>query len=231
MSDDYEIFIKFLPQSATEREVKDFFADCGPIVGDARLMWDNATGLCKGVGWLSFKTEDGFRNALGMDKAEYLDSGRHIAVSSATKTMRGGGWVSGTVQAAGTHTPAMFQEVLANVVQNKSGIYIDGTFGRGGHTKGILKQLNPDGQVHAFDLDPEAITVGKAFMKVTDELRPPPPPLPLLQPSHILLCRALGGQTVHDPPRPFRSNGRGPVENRREGGWHFARFGDLFSAI
>jgi 16S rRNA (cytosine1402-N4)-methyltransferase len=38
-----------------------------------------------------------------------------------------------------------------------SGIYIDGTFGRGGHSRLLLSRLNPDGRLIAFDKDPQAI--------------------------------------------------------------------------
>ena len=38
-----------------------------------------------------------------------------------------------------------------------SGIYIDGTFGRGGHSRLILSRLAPEGRLYAFDKDPQAI--------------------------------------------------------------------------
>ncbi len=42
-----------------------------------------------------------------------------------------------------------------------SGIYIDATFGRGGHSRAILQQLNEDGRLIAFDQDPEAVAFAK----------------------------------------------------------------------
>ena len=42
------------------------------------------------------------------------------------------------------------------------GCYIDGTFGRGGHSGGILKHLGPEGRLLAIDRDPDAITGASA---------------------------------------------------------------------
>ena len=49
-------------------------------------------------------------------------------------------------------------------VTNTGGVYVDGTFGRGGHTRAMLAALSPAGRLHAFDMDPEAIKVGKELM-------------------------------------------------------------------
>ena len=68
------------------------------------------------------------------------------------------------MQAEGTHTPAMLAEVLRRLVHDPSGVYVDGTFGRGGHTRAILEKLSPEGRLHSFDVDAEAIEVGKELM-------------------------------------------------------------------
>ena len=58
----------------------------------------------------------------------------------------------------------MLAEVVREVVgAEPGGTYIDATFGRGGHSRGILAALSPSGALHAFDMDPEAITAGKAL--------------------------------------------------------------------
>ena len=153
----YEIFIKYLPAETTAPELRKWFAEAGEIVGEARLMTHPQTGKCKGVGWLTFATEAGFTEALGWDGCEY--GGRRLAISSATKQHTG---FRPSVQAPGTHTPALLQEVLrAMVAPDPSGVYVDATFGRGGHTRGMLAALSPRGSMHAFDMDPDAIKVGK----------------------------------------------------------------------
>lgn len=39
------------------------------------------------------------------------------------------------------------------------GVFIDGTFGRGGHSRGILSALSPAGRLHGLDMDPAAVEV------------------------------------------------------------------------
>lgn len=55
------------------------------------------------------------------------------------------------------HQPVLLAEVLTGLAISPSGIYIDGTMGRGGHTEAILKQLDQNGQLIAFDKDPAAV--------------------------------------------------------------------------
>jgi 16S rRNA (cytosine1402-N4)-methyltransferase len=60
------------------------------------------------------------------------------------------------------HCSVLLHESVQALVQDPAGIYIDGTFGRGGHTRAMLQQLGPQGRVLAFDKDPEAIAYGQA---------------------------------------------------------------------
>lgn len=55
------------------------------------------------------------------------------------------------------HVPVMLVEVLEGLRVRKDGIYLDGTFGRGGHAREVLKRLGPDGRLLLMDRDPEAI--------------------------------------------------------------------------
>ena len=55
------------------------------------------------------------------------------------------------------HTPVLLNESVTALVTNPSGIYIDATFGGGGHTAEILSRLSPAGRVIAFDRDTDAI--------------------------------------------------------------------------
>src|ERR1044071_3025916 len=54
------------------------------------------------------------------------------------------------------HRPVMLAEALAGLAVRRDGIYIDATFGRGGHSAAILEQLHGTGALHALDQDPEA---------------------------------------------------------------------------
>ena len=56
----------------------------------------------------------------------------------------------------------MFSESINGLDIHPNGIYVDATFGRGGHTQGILDQLGDSGQVIAFDQDIDAIDFAKS---------------------------------------------------------------------
>lgn len=51
------------------------------------------------------------------------------------------------------HDPVLLQESVDQLVQNPNGIYVDVTFGGGGHSREILNRLSPKGQLISFDQD------------------------------------------------------------------------------
>lgn len=55
------------------------------------------------------------------------------------------------------HKPVLLSSILEKLIINPSGIYIDATFGGGGHSKAILKCLNNNAQLLAFDKDEDSI--------------------------------------------------------------------------
>ncbi|MBV1880009.1 MAG: 16S rRNA (cytosine(1402)-N(4))-methyltransferase RsmH [Pseudomonadales bacterium] len=55
------------------------------------------------------------------------------------------------------HTSVLLRESVEGLVTDPSGIYVDGTLGRGGHTAAILEKLDSSGKVIAIDKDEEAI--------------------------------------------------------------------------
>ena len=54
------------------------------------------------------------------------------------------------------HIPVLLDEVIENLQIRPSGIYVDCTFGGGGHSKAILEKLGPEGKLVAFDQDADA---------------------------------------------------------------------------
>ncbi len=54
------------------------------------------------------------------------------------------------------HTPVMLQECLDGMKINPQGIYVDVTFGGGGHSRAILEKLAPAGHLYGFDQDADA---------------------------------------------------------------------------
>lgn len=61
------------------------------------------------------------------------------------------------------HIPVMLDESIKALDIIPNGFYIDCTFGRGGHSKEILKKLNHDGRLLALDKDLEAIKEGETI--------------------------------------------------------------------
>lgn len=57
----------------------------------------------------------------------------------------------------GFHVPVMAVEVVAGLVSDPQGIYVDATAGGGGHSRAILEELGPRGRLVAIDRDPEAV--------------------------------------------------------------------------
>jgi 16S rRNA (cytosine1402-N4)-methyltransferase len=62
-----------------------------------------------------------------------------------------------------SHRPVLLEEVLDALNIQSDGIYVDATFGRGGHSEAILARLNAKGRLLALDQDPEAIAHGKKY--------------------------------------------------------------------
>ena len=54
------------------------------------------------------------------------------------------------------HQPVLLEEVIASLMVSMDGAYVDGTFGRGGHSTRILDALSPLGTLLALDQDPAA---------------------------------------------------------------------------
>ena len=61
------------------------------------------------------------------------------------------------------HVTVLLEEAVAGLAIKENGIYVDGTFGRGGHSRHILKYLGASGRLIAVDRDPRAIEAAKEF--------------------------------------------------------------------
>ena len=59
------------------------------------------------------------------------------------------------------HTTVLLHEAVDALVIDPDGFYVDGTFGRGGHTAELLSKLSDKGRVLAIDKDPQAIEAGR----------------------------------------------------------------------
>ena len=62
-----------------------------------------------------------------------------------------------------THVSVLLAEAVAGLAIQPAGVYVDATFGRGGHSRAILAALGPAGRLIALDRDPAAIAAGAAL--------------------------------------------------------------------
>lgn len=62
-----------------------------------------------------------------------------------------------------THITVLLEEAVEALAVRTDGCYMDGTFGRGGHSRLILQKLGPDGRLLGFDKDPQAIATGQTL--------------------------------------------------------------------
>ena len=218
----YEVFVKYLPKNVDESDIADFFKRCGELKEEVNLLRDQTTGSSKGAGFLTFRNAESREKALAMDGERFLD--RTVSVTVAKKSPFG---TRGTTQALGTHTPAMLRETIDSlgIANDPNGIYIDGTFGRGGHTRGILNALGKNGQLHAFDLDPEAITVGRALEKEDSRFHMHHSPFGSMfkvmrekdskvKVSGVFLDLGISSPQFDDKSRGFRPEQDGPLDLR-----------------
>lgn len=61
------------------------------------------------------------------------------------------------------HQSVLLNEAVDALVTRADGLYVDGTFGRGGHSRAILDRLSPEGRLLVVDKDPEAIAVARVL--------------------------------------------------------------------
>ena len=62
-----------------------------------------------------------------------------------------------------THRAVLLPEVLEALALRPDGTYVDGSYGRGGHSRAILERLGPAGRLIAIDRDPEAVAAARSI--------------------------------------------------------------------
>jgi len=118
----------------------------------------------------------------------------------------------------------------------RCGTYVDGTFGRGGHSRGILAVLGEGGRLIAFDKDPQAVAAALAlaaqespgrfeivhdsFTRIEEVLRAHDWPPALSQPSGgiqgVLLDLGVSSPQIDDAERGFSFRNDGPLDMRMD---------------
>jgi len=124
-----------------------------------------------------------------------------------------------------SHETVLLQEAVDALVTDKQGIYIDGTFGRGGHARLTLSRLEAGARLLAFDKDPQAIMMADALSAVDARLQPVHDSFAALdrevdargwrgQISGILLDLGVSSPQLDDPERGFSFMNDGPLDMR-----------------
>ena len=124
-----------------------------------------------------------------------------------------------------THTTVLLAEAVEALVQAPDGIYVDGTFGRGGHARAILARLSPAGRLVAFDKDPQAIAAGAglaadarlrllhaSFAALREQLAR----LGITQLQGVLLDLGVSSPQLDDPARGFSFRFDAPLDMRMD---------------
>ena len=126
-----------------------------------------------------------------------------------------------TVSLTCTHTTVLLQEAVDALVHDPQGHYLDGTFGRGGHSRAILARLADNGRLSAFDQDPQAVQSAQdllhdprfairhaAFSSLRD--------WPAASLSGVLLDIGVSSPQIDQAERGFSFRHDGPLDMRMD---------------
>ncbi|WP_134676859.1 16S rRNA (cytosine(1402)-N(4))-methyltransferase RsmH [Ectopseudomonas khazarica] len=123
------------------------------------------------------------------------------------------------------HITVLLDEAVEGLAVRGDGCYMDGTFGRGGHSRLILQKLGPDGRLLGFDKDPLAIATGEALAAEDGRFVVVQRSFAELgeeavvrgldgQVSGILLDLGVSSPQLDDPERGFSFLNDGPLDMR-----------------
>ncbi|MEI6662617.1 MAG: 16S rRNA (cytosine(1402)-N(4))-methyltransferase RsmH, partial [Comamonadaceae bacterium] len=104
--------------------------------------------------------------------------------------------------------------------EGADGLYVDATFGRGGHSRLILSRLSPVGRLVAFDRDPEAVAVANAIDDARFSIRHAAfsqlNELPGASVAGILMDLGVSSPQIDNPVRGFSFRFDGPLDMRMD---------------
>ena len=127
-------------------------------------------------------------------------------------------------QQAWSHTTVLLGEAVQALVMQPGGIYVDGTFGRGGHSRALLAVLSPGGRLVAFDKDPEAVAEGTRIADARfvirhasfAEMRTELAALGITQVDGVLLDLGVSSPQIDNPERGFSFRFDAPLDMRMD---------------
>jgi 16S rRNA (cytosine1402-N4)-methyltransferase len=122
------------------------------------------------------------------------------------------------------HVTVLLKEAVDALAVKPEGVYVDGTFGRGGHTREILKRLGPTGRLIAFDKDPAAMEAARVlddgrltavhagFANLKDKLREQR----IEKVDGVLLDLGVSSPQIDEASRGFSFRMDGPLDMRMD---------------
>ncbi|MCE4537457.1 16S rRNA (cytosine(1402)-N(4))-methyltransferase RsmH [Pelomonas sp. P7] len=122
------------------------------------------------------------------------------------------------------HTTVLLNEAVDGVLARPDGVYVDGTFGRGGHSRALLARLAPQGRLIGIDRDPEAVAAAMAiadprfsivhagFAEMAERLGA----LGVHQVDGVLLDLGVSSPQIDNPERGFSFRFDGPLDMRMD---------------
>ena len=124
------------------------------------------------------------------------------------------------MSAFNNHTTALLSEAVEALCTNPDETYIDGTFGRGGHTQLLLTKLSAHGRVIAFDKDPDAVSVAKSIgdtrLSIRHEGFKNICELPDSSVAGVLLDLGISSPQIDNPERGFSFRFEAPLDMRMD---------------
>ena len=128
-----------------------------------------------------------------------------------------------------SHTPVLLAEVLTALGPREGGLYVDCTFGRGGHTRALLERLGPSGRVLAIDRDPSAIAAARSLAAADPRVEVVHAAFSSLQrhfraafgespADGVLFDLGVSSPQLEDPARGFSFRHDGPLDMRMDPG-------------
>ncbi len=124
-----------------------------------------------------------------------------------------------------SHIPVLLNEVLEGLNIKSNGIYVDATFGRGGHSKKILERLDENGRLYGLDRDLAAVEAAKAIEdsrftivhSAFSNLKEVCTNLGILgKVDGILMDIGVSSPQIDDPTRGFSFEKDGPLDMRMD---------------
>ena len=123
------------------------------------------------------------------------------------------------MEAPTSHTTVLLNEAV-EALQVSEGIYVDATFGRGGHSRLILSQLSPSGQLIAFDRDLEAVAESKSIQDARFSIRQESfshlENLPAGSVAGLLMDLGVSSPQIDTAVRGFSFRFEGPLDMRMD---------------